>query len=123
MTGLQHIAVVDEAPVAIEGVGGVDIVENEGIEGAPTEIVVVGVVSGLSERSLTRRLTHDPDLAHRGRGDGEFRGRGDGKGRNLCISSPTLILGWRSPGHRGGRGDGEWRSRGDGEGVPNMSSG
>lgn len=112
MTGLQLIAVVDEVPVAIEEVGGVDTVENEGIE----EIVVVGAVSDLSERSLIQRLTYDPDLAHRGRGDGEFRGRGDGKERNLCISLLILILGWCSPGYRS-RGDGEWRSRGDGEGV------
>lgn len=94
MTGLQHIAVADEAPVAIEEAGGVDIAENE--DGAPTEIVVAGVVSGLSEYSLIRRLTYDPDSAYRGRGDGEFRGRGEGNERELCISS-LILSSSRSP--------------------------
>jgi len=60
MTGLQHMAVVDEVPVAIEGVGGVDIAENEGIEGAPTEIVVVGaptVVGGMANSEDAETVT------------------------------------------------------------------
>ena len=85
MMGLKHKAAVDEVSVEREEVGGVDIGEKEAgedmVEGALTEIAVAGAVSGPSECSLIRRLIYDLDLAHRGRGDGEFRGRGEGKER------------------------------------------
>lgn len=57
MTGLQHIAVVDVVPVAIEEVGGVDIAENE--DGVPTEIVVgaLTVVGGMANSEDAEKVT------------------------------------------------------------------
>lgn len=115
MTGLQHLAVVDEAPVGTEEVGGVDIAEKEVEEDmVEAEIVVAGAVSNPSECSLIQGLTYDPDLAYRGRGDGEFRGRGEGKERKIMHIIVGTYLGWCLSGYRG-RGDGEWRGRGEGK--------
>lgn len=125
MTGLQHRAVVDEAPVGREEVGEVDIAEREvdgGMaEGDLTEIVVAGVVSDPSGRSLIRRLTYDLDSAYRGRGDGEFRGRGEGKERKPMHVIVDTDFGSCLSGYRG-RGDGEWRGRGEGEEITTARS-
>ena len=116
MVDLQHMAVVDEAPVTREGAGGEDTVGTVGedpVEGALMEIAVAGVVSGSLERSLVWRLTYNLGSAHRGRGGGDFRGRGEGKGNLrvlfLILTNYLYLSGYR------GRGDGEWRGRGDGE--------
>jgi len=84
------MAVVDEAPVAREEVGGADTAEKGAGEETTVEghmeIVVVGVVSGSPERSLIRRSTSDLFSAYRGRGDGEFRGRGEGiERKHICV--------------------------------------
>jgi len=54
--GLQHVAVVDEAPVARGEVGGVDIVEREVVEdmveGALTEIAIVVAGAVSNNRSI-----------------------------------------------------------------------
>jgi len=56
MMDLQHVAVVDEAPVAREEVGGVGIVEREVdegmVEGALTEIVIVVAGAVSNNRSV-----------------------------------------------------------------------
>lgn len=78
-TGLQRIAVVEEAPVAIEEAGGVDIAENE--DGAPTEIVVAGVltvVGGMANSEDAEKVTVLEVMAN---GEVEAKVSVDEKGR------------------------------------------